>query len=132
MSQPTRFWRFSYDSEDSVTRMLDNESLVAPTIGIRSEKYDPEKCIATRVKVGDGVLLGKLDPDLGIGRIVAIGVVQNAKPATSIKWKRLNRDVHPNPRGGLAAWRERCFLFDSGPASKYNLIGDFLQHFPGC
>lgn len=110
--------------------MLAIGSLVAPTKGLRSDKYDPDACIATRIRAGDGVLLGKLDPDLGIGRIVAIGIVLNAKPVTSICWKRINRDVHPNPQGGLAAWRERCFLFNSGPAEKYNLAADFLQHFP--
>lgn len=130
MPQPTRFWRLSYDSDDSVAEMLENRSLVVPTTGPRSEKYDPKACVATRIKVGDGIFLGKLDPDLGVGQIVAIGIIQNAKPATSVAWKPVRRTVHPNPQGGLAAWRERCFLFSAGPADKYNLAGEFLHHFP--
>jgi hypothetical protein len=130
MPQPTRFWRFSYDSDESLAEMLENGSLIAPSVGPRSEKYDPAACIATRIRVGDGIFLGKLDADLGVGCIVAIGIVQNAKPVTSVSWKQTRRSVHPNPQGGLAAWRERCFLFNGGPADRYNLAGEFLHHFP--
>lgn len=130
MSQPSRFWRFSYDTDDCVAQMLATGSIQAPRNGPRSEKYDAEACIASKMKVGDGVFLGKLDPDLGIGRIVAIGIVLNARPTTEVSWKQYGRTVHPNPQGGLAAWRERCFLFASGPAERYNLIGDFISQFP--
>jgi hypothetical protein len=130
MPQPTRFWRFSYDSDESLTEMLKNGSLIIPTIGARSVKYDPEACVATRIRTGDGVFLGKLDPDLGVGRIVAIGIAHTAKPVTSVSWKQVHRNVHPNPQGGLAAWRERCFLFSAGPADRYNLAGEYLHHFP--
>lgn len=130
MPQPSRFWRFSYDSEESVTLMLTNRTIAVPTTGQRSEKYDPEMCIATKIRVGDGVFLGKLDPDLGVGRIVAIGIARNAKPATEIDWKRLKRDVYPNPQGGITAWRERCFLFNGGPVERYNLSGEFRGQFP--
>jgi hypothetical protein len=40
MPQPTRFWRFSYDSDESLAEMLENGSLIAPSVGPRSEKYD--------------------------------------------------------------------------------------------
>lgn len=130
MPQPTRFWRFSYDSDATVTEMLANNSLAVPTTGLRSDKYDPENCIATKIRVGDGVFLGKLDPDLGVGRIVAIGIARNSKPTTVIDWKILKRDVYPDPKGGIAAWRERCFLFDDVPAKRYNLSGEFLGKFP--
>lgn len=130
MAQPTRYWRFSYDSDESLAEMLDNGSLIIPTTGARSVKYDPEACVATRMKLGDGVFLGRLDPDLGVGRIVAIGIVLNAKPVNSVSWRQIHRNVHPNPQGGLAAWRERCFLFSSGSSDRYNLAGEFLHHFP--
>ena len=130
MPQPTRFWRFSYDSDESLAEMVESGSLTIPTTGARSVKYDPEACVATRIKAGDGIFLGKLDPDLGVGRIVAIGIVRNAKPVTSVSWKQIRRNVYPNPQGGLAAWRERCFLFNAGPVDRYNLAGEFLHHFP--
>jgi len=130
MPQPTRFWRFSYDSDERITQMLNTEELAVPMIGPRSGKYDPETCIATKMKVGDGVFLGKLDPDLGVGKIVAIGVVRSAKPVTKVHWKPLNRDVFPSPQGGISAWRERCFLFNEGPAERYNLAGEFKAKFP--
>lgn len=129
MPQPTRYWRFGFDSDDAVAQMLASATLVAPRTGIHSDKYDPEKCIATRLKKGDGVFLGKLDVDLGVGRVVAIGIVQDAK-APRILWKAYKRDIHPNPQGGIAAWKERCFLFNGGPADRYNLAGDFRQCFP--
>lgn len=130
MPQPSRFWRFSYDSDDSINRMIASSSLLAPSSGIRSDKYDPETCIAAKIRIGDGVFLAKLDPDLELGRIVAIGIAQDTKPTTRIAWKRYKRDVHPSPQGGLVAWRERCFLFNARPADRYNLSGDFLQAFP--
>ena len=130
MPQPTRFWRFSYDSEALVDQMLTAGELVAPRSGPRSEKYDPEVCIATRMKIGDGIFLGKFDPDLGLGRIVAIGIVRTAQPPIKVDWKRLKRDVYPSPQGGLAAWREGCFLFSKGPADRYNLSGEFRSLFP--
>lgn len=130
MPQPSRFWRFSYDSEELVNKMLDEGVIAAPLIGPNNEKYSSERCIETNVKVGDGVILGKLDPDLGIGRIVAIGIVRAAKPVTKVDWKRLKRDVYPSPQGGIGAWRERCFLFNKGPAERYDLAGDFIIQFP--
>lgn len=130
MPQPKRYWRFTYDSDDSAAKMIENGTLILPTIGPVSAKYDPASCIAGKMKVGDGVFLGRLDADLGLGRIVAIGIVQTAKPVTSVTWKRINRNVSPNPQGGLAAWRERCFVFSPGPADRYNLAGEFLHHFP--
>lgn len=130
MPQPTRFWRFSYDSEELVVKMLHEGVIAAPLIGPNSEKYSPERCIEANVKVGDGVILGKLDPDLGMGRIVAIGIVRAARPVTKVDWKRLKRDVYPSPQGGIGAWRERCFLFNKGPAERYNLAGDFTYQFP--
>lgn len=128
MPQPSRYWRFGFDSYDAVAQMLKDGTLIIPRTGIRSEKYDPEKLVK-RLKMNDGVFLGKLDPDLEIGRIVAIGIVQDEK-APKILWKAYKRDVHPNSPGGIAAWRERCFLFNSGPADRYNLGGDFLRCFP--
>ena len=130
MSQPTRFWRFSYDSEELVTEMLTAGKLVIPKTGPRSEKFNPETCITTKIKVGDGIFLGKLDPDLGVGRIVAIGIVRSDKPVTIVDWKRLKRDVYPNPQGGIPAWREQCFLFNGGPAERYNLAGEFKTKVP--
>lgn len=130
MLQPKRFWRFSFDSDNLVIKMLEDGTLVVPTVGPRNAKYDPELCVAAKIKAGDGIFLGKLDLDLGVGCIVAIGIVQNAKPATSIAWKPVRRTVYPNSQGGLAAWRERGFLFSAGPADRYNLAGEFLHHFP--
>lgn len=130
MTQPTRFWRFSYDSTESVTQMISTGELWVPKLGPRSEKYNPETCIAAKIKVGDGVFLGKLDADLGIGRIVAIGIVRSAKPIMEVVWKELKRDVYPNPQGGIAAWREQCFLFNGVPAERYNLAGEFKARFP--
>ena len=130
MPQPTRFWRFSYNSAESVAQMVASNSLIAPTSGVKSDKYNPEACITTKLRIGDGVFLAKLDPDLGIGQIVAIGIVQDAKPTTKVVWKPYKRDIHPNPQGGLAAWRERCFMFNAGPADRYKLAADFLQAFP--
>jgi hypothetical protein len=111
-----------------VVQMLADGILVVPYTGLKSEKYDPEKLVK-RLKKGDGVFLGKLDQDLEIGRIVAIGIVQDEK-ALKILWKAYKREVYPNPPGGITAWKERCFLFNGGPADRYNLGGDFLQCFP--
>lgn len=130
MPQPSRFWRFSYDSDASVAEMIATATLLVPTAGIRSEKYNPEKFIAEKIRIGDGVFLGKLDPDLGVGRIVAIGIARSSKPGDSVDWKQFKREVHPTAPGGIAAWRERCFLFNAGPADRYNLAGDFLSRFP--
>lgn len=110
--------------------MLTAGKLVIPKTGPRSEKFNPETCITTKIKVGDGIFLGKLDPDLGVGRIVAIGIVRSDKPVTIVDWKRLKRDVYPNPQGGIPAWREQCFLFNGGPAERYNLAGEFKTKFP--
>jgi hypothetical protein len=130
MSPPSRYWRFSYDSDELVTRMIAAGDLSTPKTGLRTGKYDPESCIASKIRVGDGVFLGKLDPDLGVGKIVAIGIVRSAKPVTRVEWKRLKRDVYPNPQGGVPAWREQCFLFDRVPAERYNLAGEFKAQFP--
>ena len=130
MPQPNRFWRLSFDSGDLVAKMIADGALILPVSGIRSDKYDPEKCVTSRMKAGDGVFLGKLDPDLGTGRIVAIGILRNDRPATMVSWKSVRRDVFPSSQGGLSAWREQCFLFNEKPAERYNLAGEFRQHFP--
>ena len=129
MSQPTKFWRINY-SEADLERMLDQGSLICPTTGLRSSKYDPEDCILRRMKKGDGVFLGKLDEDTGRAHLHAIGILQNHKPATLVRWKRISKTVFPNPQGGIPPWKERCFLFDGSRAEAYNLAADFLSHFP--
>ncbi|QTN21530.1 hypothetical protein HZ992_15210 [Rhizobacter sp. AJA081-3] len=131
MSQPTRFWRFSYDTEADVQRMVSEGTLLPATLGLRSQKYDPDDCVARRVRTGDGVFLAKYDPDLGVGTIVAIGVFQNQKPANRVSWKSMRKTVSPNPQGGVPPWRERCFLFEGTRAEAYNFAADFQIHFPG-
>jgi hypothetical protein len=130
MPQPTRYWRFSYDSEELLTQMLSAGALIVPMTGPRCTKYDPETCVATKIKVGDGVILGNLDANLGVGRIVAIGIVRIAKPVKKVEWQRIKRDVFPSPQGGIPAWRERCFLFSGEPAERYNLTNEFKVQFP--
>ena len=111
MPQPTRFWRFSYNSAESVAQMIASNSLIAPNSGVKSDKYNPEACIATKLRIGDGVFLAKLDPDLGIGQIVAIGIVQDARPTTKVVWKPYS--VSPNSclRSKLAI-RNKSWLCD--------------------
>ena len=130
MSEPKRFWRFSYDSEESVAHMIVSGTILAPMIGIRSDKYDPDRDLAKRIRIGDGVFLGRLDPDMGIGRVVAIGIVNDERPVTSVTWKSVSVDLHPNSQGGIPAWRERCFKFDGKIAEGYDLAQRFRKHFP--
>ena len=54
---------------------------------IRLKSYDPKKCIEQTVKIGDGILLARFDIDESAGEVVAIGIVQNEKPATKVLWK---------------------------------------------
>lgn len=110
--------------------MLTYGTLICPMTGLYSSKYDPEDCIARRMKKGDGIFLGKLDEDTAKANIYAIGIVGNQKPVTLVRWKRISKVVFPNPQGGIPPWRERCFLFEGTRAEVYNLAAEFLTCFP--
>ncbi len=129
MAQPTKYWRINFASIADFDRMLAEGILICPTTGLRSLKYDPEDCIARRMKKGEGIFLGKLDEDTGKAHIQAIGVIQDQKPATTVRWKRISKTVFPNPQGGVPPWRERCFLFDGSRAEAYNFAAEFELHF---
>ena len=82
------------------------------------------------MKQGEGIFLGTLDEDSGCAFIAAIGIIQDQSPVTKVVWKRLSKTVLPNPQGGFAPWRERCFLFNGKRAEAYNFAADFIIHFP--
>ena len=130
MTQPTKYWRMNFAAAADVDRMLSGEMIICPTTGLRSSKYDAEDCLARRMKKGEGIFLGKLDEDTGRAHIEAIGIIQDQKPVTSVRWKRISKTVFPNPQGGVPPWKERCFLFDSDRAQNYNLAAEFLIQFP--
>jgi hypothetical protein len=129
MSQPKRFWRFSYDSDDAVNQMIQTGTLIAPKIGLRSVKYDPDIVIAEKIREGDGIFLARFDQIKTTGNIVAIGIAKNEKPTTLVIWKSITKQLHPNPQGGTEPWKARCFKFSGDPAKRYCLSSLFAEHF---
>lgn len=57
MTESKNYWRFSYDSEDSLKAMLSEGILQAPRIRLAGGKYDPISFIETRIKSGEGIVL---------------------------------------------------------------------------
>lgn len=110
--------------------MVANGTIIIPTTGISSAKYDAADCINRRMRKGDGIFLGKLDEDVGSALIEAIGIFNDQAPVKTVNWKRISKTVYPNRQGGFQPWRERCFLFSSNRAIDYNLPAEFLIHFP--
>lgn len=130
MAQPKNFWRFSFDSQESVERMIAGGLLLTPTTGVKSEKYDPEAVVAEKIKAGDGLLLGRQDLATGKALIFAIGIAQDSRPMSKVSWKRVKKELHPNPQGGSEPWQSRCFRFSTEPAKAYRLAALFSEHFP--
>ena len=130
MRQPTHFWRFNYCSDFELDQMVEQGTLILPTVGLRSSKYDPEDCRNRRMRAGDGILLARFDEDVGRGQIAAIGILLDDRPVTRVDWRRYRRQVSPNPQGGVPPWRERCFCFEGARADAYNFAADFLSEFP--
>lgn len=129
MRIPKSYWRFSYDSQSTLEQMLGTNTLVAPRSGVQSTKYVPETVVAVKMRIGDGVFLGRFDPDLFIGNIVAIGVAEDEKPTVRVRWKPIQKQVHPNRQGGTEPWASRCFKFAGAPAERYGLAQLFAEHF---
>lgn len=130
MLQSQRFWRLNFSALSDVEKMVAEGTIITPTTGIQSPKYDADDCIARRMKSGDGIFLGKLDEDTGRALIEVIGIIENQNPVTTVTWKIIHKTVYPNSQGGFQAWRERCFLFNRERAVDYNLPAEFLIHFP--
>jgi hypothetical protein len=131
MSRKINYFRFSYDSEEALNSMITEGSLRQPMIRLSGGTYDPKKCIEQTVKIGDGILLARFDIDESAGEVVAIGIVQNEKPATKVLWKPIRFKLFPNPQGGVAQWKkEVCFKFNEQPAKRYKLAEIFAKHFP--
>jgi hypothetical protein len=130
MAQPTKYWRLNYTTPVDRDRMLEEGTVLVPTTGIRTPKYDAADCIARRMKKGDGVFLGKLDLDTGQASVEAIGIIQDQAPVTRVRWKRLSKMVYPNQQGGFPPWQAQCFLFNGRRAEVYGFAADFHIHFP--
>lgn len=131
MNTPKKFWRLHYDSEESLKTMLSEGKLLSPKHRFIGGRYNPDNFISELIRLGDGIILARFDIDNSVGEAVAIGIVQNEKPATLVAWKPVTFLLHPNPQGGIAMWRkEACFRFDDIPAKRYQLTNIFAKHFP--
>jgi hypothetical protein len=130
MSQPTRYWRLNYSAPADLERMLAGGTILVPSGGLSSAKYDAGDCVSRRMKKGDGIFLGKLDLDTGRALIEAVGIIEDQNPATRVRWKRVSKTVFPNPQGGFPPWQDQCFLFNGQRAEVYNLATEFQVHFP--
>lgn len=130
MNGVTRFWRVYYDSERALTGMLTHGTLVAPTSRLIGGRNDCSQIVASKMKLGDGLVLARFDLDRGIARVVAIGILQNQSPGTLVNWRSAQFELAPNPQGGVAQWKkEVCFKFDNKVATRYRLAERFAAVF---
>ena len=131
MTRKTKYFRFNYDSDATLSEMLEGGTILPPKILLPGGKNDPAQYIEKELRIGDAVLLARFDVDECAGVVVAMGFVENEKPATKVRWQKVNFKVHPNPQGGAAQWKkERCFKFDDEPVKRYGLAATYLKYFP--
>ena len=117
-----KFWKFQYEGHDALLKCVESRNLPSVDIthaGLRNTNAHPIKAM----KVGDGVVLAKLEGDEG--KIFAVGkvrVVATTETPAVVDWTATKKTVYPDVSGGLVNWQTKsAFEISQDPAKRYGL-----------
>lgn len=113
-----RFWRLEPSPGHDVADILNSSVLSSPRELIK------------RIRRLDGIVIGTWETEAKLGRVHALGIVQNTDGRSAIiDWRHVDLTLHPSGAGS-AQWRTRPFFqFADLVASRYGLSAHFASAF---
>jgi hypothetical protein len=124
-----KFWKYEYESVDALEACIRHGALPSADKnfpGLTNTHSYPTGAM----KVGDGVVLGKLEGDAA--KIFAVGLVRRVQGnglSAIVDWTATTKTVFPNAKGGLANWQQKSAFEISPELAKRYGLKELIQYY---